>query len=142
MPVIKEDDSLDTVDEMDSKKNAAAKTKETLLPLNRIRIIMKSSPETENIGQDALFLVARTTVSIRYLSICIPRQISRCVFTSYVNLQEFFVKYLTSKAYEQHKKDKLKVLDYPSLADSVQTMKSMAFLKGKQLIMTCVGFTE
>ena len=63
MPVIK-DDFQDIADEMDSKKNAAAKTKETLLPLNRIRIIMKSSPETENIGQDALFLVARTTVGI------------------------------------------------------------------------------
>ena len=63
MPVVKEENGLqDIVDDMDSKKNAAAKTKECLLPLNRIRIIMKSSPETENIGQDALFLVARTTV--------------------------------------------------------------------------------
>ncbi len=29
-----------------------------------------------------------------------------------------------------NKKDKPKVLDYASLADTVQTMESMAFLKG------------
>ncbi|XKL68733.1 hypothetical protein PGB90_006502 [Kerria lacca] len=85
---------------MDVKRN---NKKESLLPISRIKIIMKSSPDTENIGQDTLFLVARTT--------------------------EFFVKYLTHKAYETHKKDKQKVLDYASLADCVQTMKSMAFLK-------------
>ncbi|XP_065222788.1 chromatin accessibility complex protein 1 [Planococcus citri] len=89
---------------MESKKaNGSSAKKESLLPISRIRIIMKSSPDTENIGQDSLFLVARST--------------------------ELFVKYLTHKAYEMHKREKQKVLDYPSLADAVQTMESMAFLK-------------
>lgn len=32
------------------------------LPLSRIRVIMKSSPEVSSINQDALFLTARATV--------------------------------------------------------------------------------
>lgn len=52
---------------MDSKKtNGTAVKKESLLPISRIRIIMKSSPDTENIGQDSLFLVARSTVCIHF----------------------------------------------------------------------------
>lgn len=51
---------------MDVKRN---NKKESLLPISRIKIIMKSSPDTENIGQDTLFLVARTTVSHFFLFI-------------------------------------------------------------------------
>lgn len=64
--MVRAGDPISPTDEMDSKKNAVVK-KETLLPINRIRIIMKSSPETENIGQDALFLVARTTVRLLHV---------------------------------------------------------------------------
>uniref|UniRef100_A0A8C3LIQ4 Transcription factor CBF/NF-Y/archaeal histone domain-containing protein n=2 Tax=Phasianinae TaxID=9072 RepID=A0A8C3LIQ4_CHRPC len=33
------------------------------LPLSRIRVIMKSSPEVSSINQDALFLTAKATIS-------------------------------------------------------------------------------
>lgn len=33
------------------------------LPLSRIRVIMKSSPEVSSINQDALFLTAKATVA-------------------------------------------------------------------------------
>lgn len=33
------------------------------LPLSRIRVIMKSSPEVSSINQDALFLTAKATVT-------------------------------------------------------------------------------
>lgn len=38
-----------------------------------------------------------------------------------------------------HKRDKQKILDYPSLADAVQTMESMAFLKGRMILRYIVG---
>lgn len=56
-------DSVSFNFKMDPKKNNSAAKKESVLPMSRIKIIMKSSPDTENIGQDTLFLVARTTVS-------------------------------------------------------------------------------
>ena len=34
----------------------------TLLPLSRVRTIMKSSPDVSNIGQDALFAISKATV--------------------------------------------------------------------------------
>lgn len=37
--------------------------KELQLPVSRVRTIMKSSPDVENIGQDALHLVTKATVS-------------------------------------------------------------------------------
>ena len=36
------------------------------LPLARVRTIMKSSPEVENVNQESLFLVTRATVSFPY----------------------------------------------------------------------------
>ena len=35
------------------------------LPLARVKTIMKSSPEVENVNQESLFLVARATVSLK-----------------------------------------------------------------------------
>ena len=33
------------------------------LPLSRVKTIMKSSPEVSNIGQDSLFMIAKSAVS-------------------------------------------------------------------------------
>lgn len=41
---------------------SGSKEKELQLPISRIRTIMKSSPDVENIGQGALYLVTRATV--------------------------------------------------------------------------------
>lgn len=43
---------------------SGSKEKELQLPISRIRTIMKSSPDVENIGQGALYLVTRATVSV------------------------------------------------------------------------------
>lgn len=40
-----------------------SKGRELQLPISRVRTIMKSSPDVENIGQDALHLVTKATVS-------------------------------------------------------------------------------
>lgn len=41
------------------------------LPISRIRTIMKSSPDVENIGQDSLFLIAKAAVrNILLLELC------------------------------------------------------------------------
>lgn len=48
--------------------------KELQLPVSRVRTIMKSSPDVENIGQDALHLVTKATVSsLDCLLNCSPR---------------------------------------------------------------------
>lgn len=49
--------------------------KELQLPVSRVRTIMKSSPDVENIGQDALHLVTKATVSsLICLRNCKPRR--------------------------------------------------------------------
>ncbi len=35
----------------------------TVFPLSRIRMIMKSSPDTTNVGQDGLFVMTKAVVS-------------------------------------------------------------------------------
>lgn len=46
---------------LDTSKSGSSK--QTLIPLNRIRTIMKSSPEITNINQDTLYSVCKATVS-------------------------------------------------------------------------------
>lgn len=61
------------------------------LPLSKIKTIMKSSPEVEHIGVDALYLMAKSA--------------------------ELFVTYLTAQAY--YKGNGGKTIDYGSLADVI-----------------------
>jgi hypothetical protein len=46
----------------DLDKNASNSKSVTLIPMSRIRTIMKSSPEITNINQDTLFSVCKATV--------------------------------------------------------------------------------
>ena len=39
--------------------NSPLRSKDVLLPLNRVRTIMKSSPDVEAIGQESLFLITK-----------------------------------------------------------------------------------
>ena len=39
---------------------------QTLIPMNRVRTIMKSSPEIANINPDTLFLVCKATVKKKF----------------------------------------------------------------------------
>ena len=45
------------------------RSKDVLLPLARVKTIMKSSPDVENIGQESLFLITKATeLFIMYLT--------------------------------------------------------------------------
>ena len=64
------------------------------LPLARVRTIMKSSPEVENVNQESLFLVTRATVSYKkkrfWYSWKARSDKSICDY-----FQEFFIMYLS-----------------------------------------------
>ncbi|CAH0385165.1 unnamed protein product [Bemisia tabaci] len=81
--------------------NSATKVKELLLPVSRVKTIMKSSPDVENVGQDALHLVTKST--------------------------ELFVQYLTRMSYK--KSPDGNKLEYKQLAEFVQNKNSMRFLR-------------
>lgn len=49
--------------EMEANKDKSAKSTGCLLPVTRIRTIMKSSPDVSNIGQESVFLIAKAAVS-------------------------------------------------------------------------------
>ncbi|RZF36917.1 hypothetical protein LSTR_LSTR004605 [Laodelphax striatellus] len=86
---------------MTMNKSPINKSKETVLPLSRVRTIMKSSPDVENISQDSLPLVIRAT--------------------------ELFIQHLSQMAYKVGKsKDSL---EYNNLAEVVQTTDNMTFLR-------------
>ena len=61
------------------------------LPLARVRTIMKSSPEVENVNQESLFLVTRATVSLKK-SHQIEKQCKEPICDYF---QEFFIMYLS-----------------------------------------------
>ena len=42
--------------------NSPLRSKDVLLPLARVRTIMKSSPDVENIGQESLFLITKVSL--------------------------------------------------------------------------------
>merc|ERR1719310_1968840 len=49
--------------------NSPLRSKDVLLPLARVKTIMKSSPDVENIGQESLFLITKATeLFIMYLT--------------------------------------------------------------------------
>merc|ERR1712002_854580 len=75
------------------------RSKDVLLPLARVKTIMKSSPDVENIGQESLFLITKAT--------------------------ELFIMYLT-KLSQRHGNDQ--EVTYKDLAAIVQRKESMEFL--------------
>lgn len=79
--------------------NSPLRSKDVLLPLNRVRTIMKSSPDVEFIGQESLFLITKAT--------------------------ELFIMYLT-KLSQRHGNNE--EVEYHDLAAIVQRKESMEFL--------------
>lgn len=75
------------------------KSKEIQLPVSRIKMIMKSSPDCESIGQDSLFLVSKCT--------------------------EMFIQYISLEGLAKSKKNSL---EYKGIADFVQSKPSLNFL--------------
>jgi len=80
--------------------NSPLRSKDVLLPLARVRTIMKSSPDVENIGQESLFLITKAT--------------------------ELFIMYLTKLSQRNGNTDT--EVSYSDLASVVQKKDSMEFL--------------
>ncbi|KAM4686758.1 chromatin accessibility complex protein 1 isoform 1-T1 [Amazona ochrocephala] len=72
------------------------------LPLSRIRVIMKSSPEVSSINQDALFLTAKAT--------------------------ELFVQYLAAYSYKHGKGKEKNALTYSDLSHTAEECETFQFL--------------
>ncbi|OBS81273.1 hypothetical protein A6R68_20538 [Neotoma lepida] len=72
------------------------------LPLSRIRVIMKSSPEVSSINQEALVLTAKAT--------------------------ELFVQYLATCSYRHGSGKAKKALTYSDLASTAEDSESLQFL--------------
>ncbi|KAL6072699.1 hypothetical protein STEG23_003808 [Scotinomys teguina] len=72
------------------------------LPLSRIRVIMKSSPEVSSINQEALVLTAKAT--------------------------ELFVQYLATCSYRNGSGKAKKALTYSDLASAAQDSETLQFL--------------
>ncbi|XP_047112485.1 chromatin accessibility complex protein 1 [Schistocerca piceifrons] len=86
---------------MAANKSPVQKQKELSLPISRIKTIMKSSPDVENISQDSLHLVAKAT--------------------------ELFIQYVTQKAFEEG--GCTKDLQYSHIAEIVEKNDNLLFLK-------------
>ncbi|XP_007464654.1 PREDICTED: chromatin accessibility complex protein 1 [Lipotes vexillifer] len=72
------------------------------LPLSRIRVIMKSSPEVSSINQEALVLTAKAT--------------------------ELFVQYLATYSYRHGGGKEKKALTYSDLSDTAEESETFQFL--------------
>ncbi|KAM6216063.1 chromatin accessibility complex protein 1 [Rhynchocyon petersi] len=72
------------------------------LPLSRIRVIMKSSPEVSSINQEALMLTAKAT--------------------------ELFVQYLATCSYRHGRGKEKKALTYRDLSDTAEDSETFQFL--------------
>ncbi|XP_025914301.1 chromatin accessibility complex protein 1 [Apteryx mantelli] len=72
------------------------------LPLSRIRVIMKSSPEVSSINQDALFLTAKAT--------------------------ELFVQYLATYSYKHGRGKEKSALTYSDLSHTAEECETFQFL--------------
>ncbi|KAK2514206.1 Chrac1 [Columba guinea] len=72
------------------------------LPLSRIRVIMKSSPEVSSINQDALFLTAKAT--------------------------ELFVQYLATHSYKHGRGKEKNALTYSDLSHTAEECETFQFL--------------
>ncbi|XP_075237243.1 chromatin accessibility complex 16kD protein-like [Lycorma delicatula] len=83
-----------------SGNKSPVKSRDTQLPMYRVRTIMKSSPDVENIGQDSLYLVTRAT--------------------------ELFIQHLSQQAYEMSCPEDI---EYKHLAEVVQTSDNLLFLR-------------
>ncbi|KAM9626996.1 chromatin accessibility complex protein 1 [Trichechus inunguis] len=72
------------------------------LPLSRIRVIMKSSPEVSSINQEALVLTAKAT--------------------------EFFVQYLATYSYKHGSGKEKRALTYSDLSNTAEESETFHFL--------------
>ena len=81
-----------TVSKTPTAAGSPLRSKDVLLPLARVRTIMKSSPDVENIGQESLFLITKATeLFIMYLT----KLSQRCGNDQEVNLCYIYILHLS-----------------------------------------------
>jgi chromatin accessibility complex protein 1 len=71
------------------------------LSLSRVKTIMKSSPDAENVSQESVYLITKAT--------------------------ELFIKYMVEEAYKEN--SNTKSLEYKHVSELVQTREELAFLR-------------
>ncbi|XP_063306324.1 chromatin accessibility complex protein 1 [Pelobates fuscus] len=81
---------------------AASESRLVSLPLSRIRVIMKSSPDVANINQDALLITAKAT--------------------------ELFVQYLAQYSYKHGSGKESNTLTYDDLSETAEESETFQFL--------------
>ncbi|KAM3858708.1 chromatin accessibility complex protein 1 [Diretmus argenteus] len=84
------------------KDNLASGNKSISLPISRVRLIMKSSPDVSNINQDALFLTTKAT--------------------------ELFVQHLARSSFNNGPGKDTNSLSYSDLANTAEEMDTLNFL--------------
>ncbi|XP_023777349.1 chromatin accessibility complex protein 1 [Cyanistes caeruleus] len=87
---------------MAAARLSGAENRLVSLPLSRIRVIMKSSPEVSSINQDALFLTAKAT--------------------------ELFVQYLATYSYKHGRGKEKNALTYTDLSHTAEECETFQFL--------------
>ncbi|NP_001013311.1 chromatin accessibility complex protein 1 [Danio rerio] len=87
---------------MEETVDQAANSRTISLPISRVRLIMKSSPDVSCINQDALFLTTKAT--------------------------ELFVQHLALSSYENGPSKDTNTLSYSDLADTVEETETFQFL--------------
>lgn len=88
--------------EMATARLSGTENRLVSLPLSRIRVIMKSSPEVSSINQDALFLTAKAT--------------------------ELFVQYLATYSYKHGRGKEKNALTYTDLSHTAEECETFQFL--------------
>ncbi|XP_006635857.1 chromatin accessibility complex protein 1 [Lepisosteus oculatus] len=86
---------------VDEKQNHTS-NKHISLPISRVKLIMKSSPDVSSINQDALFLTAKAT--------------------------ELFVQHLATYAFKKGKGKEKNSLTYSDLANAAEESETFQFL--------------
>ncbi|XP_030645145.1 chromatin accessibility complex protein 1 [Chanos chanos] len=87
---------------MDEKVERATNSKNVSLPMSRVKLIMKSSPDVSCINQDALFLTTKAT--------------------------ELFVQHLALSSYTNGSGKEKNTLSYSDLANTAEETETFQFL--------------
>jgi histone H3/H4 len=97
-------DSSESKEEKKEDKIAGDKNQKTstLLPLARVKRIIKSDPDVKLISSDACFLVAKAT--------------------------ELFMDYLVQETYKRTKRENRKVIQYKDLSKTIKETDELEFL--------------
>uniref|UniRef100_A0AAQ4RFF1 Chromatin accessibility complex protein 1 n=1 Tax=Gasterosteus aculeatus aculeatus TaxID=481459 RepID=A0AAQ4RFF1_GASAC len=93
----------------DKEDQSSTNKKNISLPISRVRLIMKSSPDVSSINQDALFLTTKAT--------------------------ELFVQHLAVASFNNGPGKATNSLSYTDLANTAEEMETFHFLTGSSAIL-------